>query len=46
MRRMYIFGTLCPYRSKGRRVKRERMKIQAWEADRVRTWREEGGSEA
>ena len=36
----------CPYSLKGRRVKRRRRQVGAWEADGVRTWREESGSEA
>lgn len=43
IRSAYISGTLCPYRLGGRRIKKERMKIQSWEAHSVRAWREESG---
>lgn len=44
MKSVNNFGIPCHYRLRRRRIKRERMKIQAWEADRA--WREEKGSGA
>lgn len=46
MKHVCIWGTLCPYSLEGLRVKRRKMKIRAWEAGRVRMWREESSSEA